>query len=39
MTFAWRNPTLGYQGYAAVHHLSDGVEQGLLIAVVGANPI
>ncbi|SMD17692.1 zinc ABC transporter ATP-binding protein AztA [Rhizobium sp. RU36D] len=31
------NFTLGYQGHAAVHHLSGRVERGSLTAVVGAN--
>lgn len=33
----FRNLTFGYQGHAAVHHLSGGVERGSLTAVVGAN--
>ncbi|YBV94686.1 metal ABC transporter ATP-binding protein (plasmid) [Phyllobacteriaceae bacterium JZ32] len=31
------NLTLGYQGHAAVHHLSGEVESGSLTAIVGAN--
>lgn len=33
----FENLTLGYQGHAAVHHLSGTVERGSLTAVVGAN--
>ncbi|MBY5639353.1 metal ABC transporter ATP-binding protein [Rhizobium leguminosarum] len=33
----FKNLTLGYQGHAAVHHLSGGVERGSLTAIVGAN--
>lgn len=33
----FRNLTLGYRGHAAVHHLSGGVKQGSLTAIVGAN--
>ncbi|MCC2609458.1 zinc ABC transporter ATP-binding protein AztA [Neorhizobium sp. Rsf11] len=33
----FNNLTLGYQGHAAVHHLSGLVERGSLTAVVGAN--
>ncbi|UXN57493.1 zinc ABC transporter ATP-binding protein AztA [Phyllobacterium zundukense] len=33
----FRNLTLGYQGHAAVHHLSGDVQRGSLTAVVGAN--
>ena len=29
--------TLGYQGHAAVHHLSGMVERGALLAIIGAN--
>ncbi|MBB2971451.1 zinc ABC transporter ATP-binding protein AztA [Mesorhizobium sp. RMAD-H1] len=31
------NLTLGYQGHAAVHHLSGAVKSGSLTAIVGAN--
>lgn len=33
----FENLTLGYQGHAAVHHLSGEVQRGSLTAVVGAN--
>lgn len=33
----FNNLTLGYQGHAAVHHLSGKVQRGSLTAVVGAN--
>lgn len=33
----FNNLTLGYQGHAAVHHLSGLVERGSLTAIVGAN--
>ncbi|MGF9695150.1 zinc ABC transporter ATP-binding protein AztA [Rhizobium sp. 0TCS1.26] len=33
----FENFTLGYQGHAAVHHLTGGVERGSLTAIVGAN--
>ena len=33
----FRNLTLGYQGHAAVHHLSGRVQRGSLTAVSGAN--
>jgi zinc/manganese transport system ATP-binding protein len=33
----FKNLTLGYQGHAAVHHLSGTVQRGSLTAVVGAN--
>jgi zinc/manganese transport system ATP-binding protein len=33
----FENLTLGYQGHAAVHHLSGSVRRGSLTAVVGAN--
>lgn len=33
----FKNLTLGYQGHAAVHHLSGRVECGSLTAIVGAN--
>lgn len=33
----FKNLTLGYQGHAAVHHLSGDVHRGSLTAVVGAN--
>jgi zinc/manganese transport system ATP-binding protein len=33
----FNNLTLGYQGHAAVHHLSGVVKRGSLTAVVGAN--
>lgn len=33
----FKNLTLGYQGHAAVHHLSGEVQRGSLTAVVGAN--
>jgi zinc/manganese transport system ATP-binding protein len=35
----FRNLTLGYQGHAAVHHLSGDVQRGSLTAVVGANSL
>ncbi|MCX8999412.1 zinc ABC transporter ATP-binding protein AztA [Rhizobiaceae bacterium BDR2-2] len=34
---SFENLTLGYQGHAAVHHLTGTVERGSLTAVVGAN--
>ncbi|WP_234781878.1 zinc ABC transporter ATP-binding protein AztA [Sinorhizobium saheli] len=33
----FKNLTLGYQGRAAVHHLSGTAERGVLTAIVGAN--
>lgn len=33
----FKNLTLGYQGRAAIHHLSGAVERGSLTAVVGVN--
>lgn len=33
----FKNLTLGYQGHAAVHHLSGAVERGSQTAIVGAN--
>lgn len=33
----FKNLTLGYQGHAAVHHLSGDVQRGSLTAIVGAN--
>jgi zinc/manganese transport system ATP-binding protein len=33
----FRNLTLGYQGHAAVHHLSGDVQRSSLTSVVGAN--
>ncbi|WP_331375421.1 zinc ABC transporter ATP-binding protein AztA [Sinorhizobium chiapasense] len=33
----FKNLTLGYQGHAAIHHLSGVVERGTLTAIVGAN--
>lgn len=33
----FKNLTLGYQGHAAVHHLSGEVQRGSLTAIVGAN--
>ncbi|NRP75773.1 High-affinity zinc uptake system ATP-binding protein ZnuC [Ensifer psoraleae] len=33
----FKNLTLGYQGHAAVHHLSGTAERGVLTAIVGAN--
>lgn len=33
----FKNLTLGYQGHAAVHHLTGAVERGSLTAIVGVN--